>query len=176
LWVLLCIGGRRLAACGLGGDGDSEYCGAMNAPMNTQVFLALATVAWANGELSANERAGILSAARASGYSEGDLELLSKAIETRRELTSLSLNRLSALDRVFTYAAAAWLARFDGGTTEQAALKALGDHLRVSEEVRANARQAVEEIAKLPGGDRPDRYDLTKLREVLERSMKAKAR
>lgn len=148
----------------------------MTAPMNTQVFLALATVAWANGEMSADERAGILSAARASGYSEGDLALLSKAIETPRQLSSLSLHRLTALDRVFAYAAASWLARFDGGATEQAAVQALGDYLRVAEEVRAEARAAVEEIAKLAGSDKPDRYDLVKLREVLERNMRPKAR
>ena len=145
--------------------------------MNTQVFLALATVAWANGDLSADERAGILSAARSAGYSEQELAVLSKAIETPRELSSLSLQRLSALDRVFAYAAGEWLARLEGsvGHQEAAALKALGDYLKLSETVRANARQAVQDIAKLPTGDKPDRYDFVQLREALERSMQAKA-
>jgi len=145
--------------------------------MNIQVFLALATVAWANGDLSADERAGILNAARSAGYSEEDLAALSKAIETPRELSSLSLQRLNALDRVFTYAAAEWLARLEGsvGPKEAAALAALGDFLKMSEAVRANARQAVQDIAKLPTGDKPDRYDFVKLREALERSLRAKA-
>jgi uncharacterized membrane protein YebE (DUF533 family) len=145
--------------------------------MNTQVFLALATVAWANGDLSADERAGILNAARSAGYSEQELAVLAKAIETPRELSSLSLQRLSALDRVFTFAAAEWLARLEGkvGQQEAAALKALGDFLKLSEAVRAKARQAVQDIAKLPTGDKPDRYDFVKLREVLERSMQTKA-
>ena len=145
--------------------------------MNTQVFLALATVAWANGDLSADERAGILSAARSAGYSEEELAVLSKAIETPRELSSLALQRLSALDRVFAYAAAEWLARLEGnvGQKEAAALKALGDYLKMSETVRANARKAVQDIAKLPTGAKPDRYDFVKLRDVLERSMQAKA-
>jgi uncharacterized membrane protein YebE (DUF533 family) len=146
--------------------------------MNTQVFFALATVAWANGDLSADERAGILGAARSAGYSESDLATLSKAIETPRELSSLSLQRLSALDRVFTYAAAEWLARLEGtvGPKEAVALQALGDFLNLSETVRANARQAVQDIAKLPTGAKPDRYDFVKLREALERSMQAKTR
>jgi uncharacterized membrane protein YebE (DUF533 family) len=146
--------------------------------MHTQVFLALATVAWANGDLSAAERAGILGAARASGYSDSDLALLDEAIRTPRELTSLSLHRFSALDRVFAYAAAEWLARIEGapGPSEIAAVKALGDYIRVSEEVREIARRAVQEIEQLPAGDRPDRYDFVKLRELLDRQMRATAR
>jgi hypothetical protein len=146
--------------------------------VNNQVFLALATVAWANGDLSADERAGILSAARSAGYSEPELADLSKAIEIPRELSSLSLHRLSALDRVFTYAAGEWLARLEGtvGPKEAAALKALGDVLKMSETARANARQSVQDIAKLPTGAKPDRYDFAKLREALERSMQAKGR
>lgn len=145
--------------------------------MNNQVFLALATVAWANGDLSADERAGILGAARSTGYSEEELAVLSKAIETPRELSSLALQRLSALDRVFAYAAAEWLARLEGtvGQQEAAALKALGDYLKLGETVRVKARQAVQDIAKLPTGAKPGRYDFAKLREALERSMQAKA-
>lgn len=145
--------------------------------MNNQVFLAIATVAWANGDLSADERAGILSAARSAGYTDDDLALLTKGIEMRRDLSSLSLHRLSALDRVFAYAASEWLARLEGtvGQSEQAALKALGDFLMVSEEVRASALQAVQEVSQLPSGDKPDRYDFVKLREVLERKLSAKA-
>ena len=150
----------------------------MEPKLNNQVFLALATIAWANGKLAPEERAGILSAARNAGYSEEALAYLSKLIETRVELSSLSLHRISAVDRVFVYAAAEWVARIDGRVVpgEEAALQALGDFLKVSEEVRANARRIVLEIAKLPGGDRPDRYDLVKLREAIEASMKAERR
>ena len=150
----------------------------MKAQMSNQVFLALATVAWANGDLAASERAGILSAARGAGYSEEDLAYLSKSIETRRELSSLSLRKLSALDRVFVYATAEWLARLDGDVeqSEANALNELGDFLKVSESVRINARQAVLAIAQLPTGDKPDRYDLVKLREVLEQSLRAQSR
>lgn len=145
--------------------------------MNNQVFLAIATVAWANGDLSADERAGILSAARSAGYSDQDLALLGRGIEMRRELSSLSLHRMSAQDRVFAYAASEWLARLEGGQvgpSEAAALKALGDFLLVSEDVRAKALEAVQEIAALPTGNRPDRYDFVKLREVLERKLAAR--
>jgi uncharacterized membrane protein YebE (DUF533 family) len=147
----------------------------MKARINYQVFLALATVAWANGDLAPEERAGILSAARYAGYSDGELSSLSKAIETPRELSSLSLHRLTALDRVFIFATAEWLARLDGVVeqSEVAALAALGDFLKLSEQVRVNARRAALEIAQLPSGDRPDRYDLVKLRELIEGTMRA---
>jgi tellurite resistance protein len=149
----------------------------MKPQMNNQVFLALATVAWADGDLAPEERAGILSAARSAGYSEEDVAYLSNTIDTPCELSSLSLRKLSALDRVFVYATAEWLARLDGNVdqSEVDALKKLGDFMKVSEEARANARQAVLDIARLPTGAKPDRYDLVKLREVLEQNLRAKS-
>lgn len=155
---------------------DSPYPPPMKARLNNQVFLALATIAWANGDLAASERAGILSAARNAGYKEEELAYLSKLIETRVELSSLSLHRLSALDRVFVYGTAEWVARLDGDVlpSEAEALQKLGDFLKVSEQVRTRARTFVLELAKLPEGNRPDKYDLPKLRDLLEESMRPK--
>jgi len=148
----------------------------MKPQLTNQVFLALATIAWANGDLAASERAGILSAARNAGYNDDELAYLSKLIETRVELSSLSLRKLSALDRVFVYATAEWVARLDGDVlpSEATALQQLGDFLKVAEPVRASARQVVLDIAKLPSGSRPDKYDLVQLREVLDQSMRAR--
>lgn len=143
--------------------------------LNRQVFLALATVAWADGNFADSERDGILRAARGAGFEGDDLSSLGQAIQSPVELSSLNLRRLSALDRVFVYATAEWLARLDGNVqaSEQEALKKLGDFLMVSERVRNNAREAALEVAKLPSGDRPDRFDLVKLREMLDARMRA---
>jgi uncharacterized membrane protein YebE (DUF533 family) len=142
--------------------------------LNRQVFLALATVAWADGNLAAEERDGILQAARGAGFSQDDLDSLAAAIQTPSDLSSLDLRKLSALDRVFVYATAEWLAALDGVVeqSEQVALGRLGDALMISERVRTNARQATRDVAQLPTGDRPDRYDLVKLRELLEQRMR----
>jgi uncharacterized membrane protein YebE (DUF533 family) len=149
---------------------NSYYPAPMKPQVSYQVFLALATIAWANGTLAPEEREGILSAARHAGYSEPELAYLSKLIETPVAVSSLALHRLSGRDRIFVCAAAEWVARVDGHVdpSEVAALQALGDRLRVAEPVREKARRAVVEIAKLPGGNRPDRFDLVKLRELLD--------
>ena len=148
----------------------------MKVALNRQVFLALSTIAWADGNLAPEERDGILSAARGAGFTEDDLASLAEAIKTRCELASLSLRKLSALDRVFVYATGEWLARLDGAVqpSEVDALKNLGEFLMVSERVRDDARSTVLEVAKLPSGDRPGRYDLVKLRELLDQKMRAR--
>lgn len=141
----------------------------MNPQMSPQVFLALATIAWADGVMAPEERDGILRAARNAGYDDRDLAAIAKRIETPVELASLALHRLSGPDRVFVYAAAEWVALADGrlDPKEVEALKALGDYFKLSEDVRDRARQAVKQVAQLPTGNRPDRYDFGKLRELL---------
>ena len=146
----------------------------MRTGLNRQVFLALATVAWADGNLAPAERDGILQAARNAGFSEEALASLGQAIQSPVQLSALDLSKLSALDRVFVYATAEWLARLDGVVeqSETAALQQLGDYLMLAERVRGKARETSMEIAQLPSGDRPDRYDLVKLRELLDQRMR----
>lgn len=145
----------------------------MKPAMNRQVFLALATVAWADGDLAPEERDGILQAARGAGYAGDEFAALEKAIQEPCDLATLDLRKLSALDRVFAYATAEWLARLDGVVhqSEEKALRELGEFLMLSERVRNKAREASLEVAQLPTGDRPDRYDLVKLRSLLEQRM-----
>jgi uncharacterized membrane protein YebE (DUF533 family) len=142
--------------------------------LNRQVFLALGTIAWADGQLAPEERDGILSAARKAGWSDADLEALQRDLGTPVELSSLDLRKLSALDRVFVYAMGEWLARLDGVVhpDEQKALDALGEFLMLADRVREKALKATIEVAELPSGNRPDRYDLVGLRSMLEERMR----
>ena len=86
------------------------------------------------------------------------------------DLSGLVLRKLSALDRVYVYAMGEWLARIDGHVDprEEAALQKLGDFLMISERVRGQGKQASLDIAALPSGTRPDKFDLRKLRGLLE--------
>ena len=86
----------------------------MRVTLNRQVFLALATIAWADGHFDQSEREGILRAARNSGHNDESIRGLDEAIKTPVSLDSLDLRKLSALDRVFVYACGEWLARIDG--------------------------------------------------------------
>jgi uncharacterized membrane protein YebE (DUF533 family) len=145
----------------------------MNPTMNRHVFLALATVAWADGVLAPEEREGILRAAAGAGFSPQDCAELDAAIQKPRDIESLNLGRLSAIDRVFVYATAVWLARIDGvmDPGEIEALKRLGDKLMISEKKRAAADAAAVEVATQPTGNRPDKYDLVSLRKLLEQRL-----
>ena len=79
----------------------------------------------------------------------------------------------SEFDGVLTLAIASWLARVDGVATgvELDQLNALGDRLGVNEFKRKTAYSAAFDIACLPQGHRPEKYDfvalVAKLREKL---------
>lgn len=143
----------------------------MQPTLNRHVFLALATVAWADGVLAPEEREGILRAAAGAGFSPEDCAELDQAIQQPRDIDSLNLGRLSAIDRVFVYATAVWLARMDGvmDPGEVAALQRLGDTLMISDKKRALADNLAAEVAAQPSGDRPDKYDLVALRSLIEK-------
>jgi hypothetical protein len=53
------------------------------------------------------------------------------------------------------------------GRGESAALTGLAEKLEVPERRRAYAEKRAAEVAPLPEGDRPARYDLAKLRSLL---------
>jgi hypothetical protein len=61
------------------------------------------------------------------------------------------------------------MTRLDGRMTsgELAALEKLGTALGVTEAARSQADGIAQDVAFLPAGDRPDRYDLARLRHIL---------
>ncbi len=136
------------------------------AKLSKDVFLALAAIGWADGQLDANEAAGILRAAREEGLDDAALAEVKAATETKRELTTIDRKALSAVERTFVYATAIWLARIDGFVDpgEREALHKLGHLLHIPDRVRTEASAAALEVAQ-SSGDKPDKYDLGKLRE-----------
>ena len=70
------------------------------------------------------------------------------------------------------------MTRLDGlvTDTELTALKKLGDALKIPEPPRQQADAIAQGVAMMPEGDRPDRFDLLKVREILSaRLAKAEA-
>jgi uncharacterized membrane protein YebE (DUF533 family) len=142
-----------------------------------EAFLALAAVAWADGVLNPDEADAIVRAAADEGLSIEDLEVVEtdakaycerpRDANDRPDLSFLDRATMSKQDRLFLYAVACWIAQIDRVVTpdESEALKALGERLGVPDRVRAKAEELAAELAALPDGDRPDRYDLAKLRE-----------
>ena len=144
--------------------------------LRRDVFVALAAVAWADGKLDADEADAIVRAAVDEGLPLQEIAEIESATKTRVDLTALDRTGLNKEDRLFVYAIACWIARLDGQVTdeESAALTGLAERLGIPERPRAHAETIAREIAALPEGDRPARYDLLALRTTIgERVRKA---
>ncbi len=137
----------------------------MDTTLRLESFLALAAIGWADGSLQRIEREGLVRAAKECGIGGDDLLLLEKAAREHRTLEGVDLGGLSRWEQVLTYALASWFAALDGvvSTSEHETLVRVGDSLRLDPLLRVRATAAANDIACLPGGGRPDRYDFVKL-------------
>ncbi len=135
----------------------------MNLPK--QSFLALAAIGWSDGSLQRVESAGLLRAAREAGIAGDDYNEIEAAAKTRTTLDKVDLAGMGQWEQVLTYSLAAWLAQLDGvlSTTERDTMADLGDKLGLSDALRTRCAAAANDIACLPGGGKPERYDFQKL-------------
>jgi hypothetical protein len=138
----------------------------MNLPK--QSFMALAAIGWADGSLQRVESTGLLRAAREAGIEGDDYAAIENAAKNRTAagaIDDLDLGGMGQWDQVLTYALAAWFAQLDGvlSTSEAETMKHLGDKLGLPEPLRVRASAAANDIACLPGGGKPERYDFQKL-------------
>ncbi len=132
--------------------------------MNHDVFVVLAAVASADGKIDADELVALERAAQAHGA-----DFASIRAAAANGVDALDLSGVAASERLFVYAMAYWMSRLDGDLTEDedAVLARLGQKLALADEPRMNAEAAVDEVAALPAGSRPDRFDLDKLHALL---------
>jgi hypothetical protein len=127
-------------------------------------FVALAAVAWADGRMNKVEADGLLHAARTLGLAGDDLAAVERAATAKVGLEAFDPSKLSAWERLLTYGLATWLSRIDGvqQSGEIVSLRTLAERLATAEvtehRLRAAAAVAID-VAMLPGGRRPDRYD-----------------
>jgi hypothetical protein len=147
-----------------GADRDSsDTTEAMKLPR--EPFLALAAVGWIDGSLQKVEAIGLLRAAQEAGLASEDLAAIEKATKEKIALDAVELGGMTEWEQVLTYALAAWLAQLDGvvSTSEHTTLVALGEKLGLREALRKRAAAVANDIACLPEGGRPERYDFQKL-------------
>lgn len=138
--------------------------------LQKQAFVALAAVAWADDRISRGEGIGLVRAAKAAGLEGDDLEAVEKATKEKTTLADFDPSALSAWERALTHALATWITRVDGvaSPTEVDQLRALADRLELSDFARKASESAAADIAVLPGGHRPEKYDFVALVETLE--------
>jgi uncharacterized membrane protein YebE (DUF533 family) len=137
--------------------------------LRKDIFVALAAVGWADGALDADEADGIVRAAVEEGLSLEEIADIEASTKERIDLGVVERAGLTKEDRLFVFAVACWIARMDGQVTdaENEALAKLGERLGVPDRARVHAEAIVGEVAQLPEGDRPARFDLAALRRIL---------
>ena len=147
--------------------------------LGRDVFIALAAIGWADGQLDTDEADAIVRTALEEGLDLEEIAEIEHATKERVDIGVIDRGNLSKEDRLFVYAVASWMTRLDGkvdaGETE--ALSKLGDALKVPEAPRIHADDIAREVAEMSEGDRPSRYDLPRLRKVIgERLREAQRR
>lgn len=146
--------------------------------LGRDVFLALAAIGWADGNLDPEEADAIVRTAADEGLEIEEIAEIEAATKSPLDISTIDRAGMSKEDRLFVYAVAVWMTRLDGKVDEGeiAALAKLGEALKVPEKPLKHAHNIAVEIANLPEGDRPARYDLKRLRETIaERLSKARA-
>ncbi len=138
-------------------------------------FLAVVVVARADGLLRVDESRGLLGAAKEAGLSEDELGEVKAALEKGIELSSLDLSMLTGSERALTYAFAMWLAKVDGivNAEELATLRKLGEKLELPAPKLKSAASAAFDITCLPGGNRPEKFEFSKLEARLTEKLPA---
>jgi hypothetical protein len=141
--------------------------------LSRQPFLALAAIGWVDGSLQRIEAVGLLRAAAEAGLTGEDLAAVEKATKEKVTLDVADVGGMTEWEQVLTYALAAWFAQLDGvvSTSEHTSLVALGDKLGLKDSLRKRAAAVANDIACLPEGGRPERYDFQKLAARLKERM-----
>jgi hypothetical protein len=135
-----------------------------------QAFLALAAVGWIDGSLQKVEATGLLRAAKEAGLEGDDLAAVEKATKEKVSLDAIDVSGMSDWEQLLTYALGSWLSQVDGviSTSEHTTLTTLGEKLGLREALRTRAAAVANDIACLPEGGRPEKYDFVKLAARLE--------
>lgn len=130
-----------------------------------QSFLALVAIGWVDGQLQRVEVTGLMRAAKEAGLPPDAMAEIETATKKQMDLSKLDFAGLTEWDKVLTYALGAWIAQVDGvvSTSEFDMLGELGSKLGLEEPLRKRATLVANDIACLPEGGRPERYDFQKL-------------
>jgi uncharacterized membrane protein YebE (DUF533 family) len=137
--------------------------------LGRDVFMALAAIGWADGKLDQEEADAIVRTALEEGLELEEISAIEEATKKPIDLSFIDRTQMTKADRLFVYAVAAWMTRIDGmvNDKETEALNKLGDLLKIPPRPREHATAIAREVASLGDGDRPARYDLKALRQII---------
>lgn len=141
-------------------------------PLNGRdVYLALAAVGWADGQLSQEAGDAIVRTALEEGLDLDVVQEIEEAVKTPQTIGAIDRLQMSKSDRLYVYAVASWITLLDGRVTEreEEVLSRLAKILSVPASPRAHADAIMREIASK--GTRPDKFDLLGLRRRLDEEL-----
>lgn len=106
--------------------------------LGKDVFVALAALAWVDGEVAPEEAEALMGAAMMTGLSESDLTEVEAALASPVPLERLDALKITGDDRLFVYGVGLWLVRADGVVTadESDAMTRLARALKLRPEER----------------------------------------
>jgi len=144
------------------------------AGLGRDVYIALAAVGWADGQLDQAEADAIVRTALEEGLDIDEIAEIEEATKNPVDIGVIDRKNLSKEDRLFVYGVASWITRLDGVVTEgeQNALQKLGESLKVPEKPRALVDGIAQDVANA-SDERPDRYDLLALRRIISERLAA---
>ena len=142
--------------------------------LGRDVYIALAAVGWADGNLDQEEADAIVRTALEEGLDITEIAEIEAATKERVDLGVIDRKNLSKEDRLFVYAVACWLTRLDGvvSAAEGEALTRLGEALKIPEKPRGIVDGIAQDVANR-SDDRPSRYDLIGLRRAIGERLKS---
>lgn len=141
--------------------------------LGLDVYVALAAVGWADGNLDPEEADAIVRMAMEEGLELSQVEEIEKATKSPVDIGEIDRRGMSKEDRLFVYAVAAWMTWLDGSVSDEEvqALRTLGDALKIPEKPREHADAIMREVAHQSEDIRPLRYDLQALRRIISERM-----
>ncbi len=136
--------------------------------LGRDVFIALAAIGWADGNLDAEEADAIVRTAVEEGLELDEITEIEEATKKPVDVGAIDYKSMSKADRLFVYAVGAWMTRLDGVTVdeEREALDKLGASLHIPARPREHADAIAQELAQSSHGD-VLRFDLPKLRKTI---------
>jgi uncharacterized membrane protein YebE (DUF533 family) len=136
--------------------------------LGKDIYLALAAVGWADGQLTTPAADAIVRTALDEGLEFEDVAEIEAATKSPIGVGQIDHARMTKADRLYVYAVASWIAELDGKATsaEKEALGRLGNELMIPDAPRQRADEIMKEIAA--HADRPERFDLLSLRRTLD--------
>lgn len=142
----------------------------MTTKLSPACFLVFASVIYADGQVRRGELEGFRRAARVHGVDAQELERIEARARAGVLMSEIELPAMSTWEKALTYAFAIWIAKVDGiiNSAENEMIRELGDILQLAKLRRDAARSATYDIAALPGGHQPERYDFAALEAQLE--------